>query len=105
MRYKGQYKPSELLDPVGVLAICRSQKVLTDEFISFAISSQVEYQWAPLDACVPKLEQQKYTTFIPTSDEAEKWRSASNNPKLIKDSEIGAMRTLFQGEVHNIRVG
>lgn len=38
MRYKGQYKPSELLDPVS-------------------------YEWYPLELCQPLLDQDKFFTF------------------------------------------
>lgn len=54
MRYKGQYKPSDLLCPEN-------------------------YDWVPLEQCVPKLEKAKYTRFIdkepviPSKEEMEKF--------------------------------
>jgi hypothetical protein len=39
MRYKAQYKPSDLLDPVS-------------------------YVWVPLSDCIPKLDKSPYTTFV-----------------------------------------
>jgi arginine-tRNA-protein transferase len=39
MRYKGNYVPSDLLDPES-------------------------YVWVPLADCIPKLNRSKYTTFV-----------------------------------------
>jgi hypothetical protein len=77
MRYKAQYKPSELLDPVA-------------------------YQWVPLDACVPLLDEKKYTTFLPPADGTSK--KGGDKPEKVTDAELAPMMIFHEDKVVQVRV-
>jgi len=54
MRYKGDYSPSYLADPV--------HKILLSTDISLTIPQET-YAWFPLKACVPLLDRYRYACF------------------------------------------
>jgi arginine-tRNA-protein transferase len=55
MRYKGEYFPSFLADPVGICEVGRCQQLMCDR--------QETYDWVALEKCVPALNTHRYACF------------------------------------------
>jgi arginine-tRNA-protein transferase len=61
MRYKGEYSPSYLADPVSD-NVFESRK--TGQSIPSFLQIQEEFIWFPLPDCIPQLERFRYATFV-----------------------------------------
>lgn len=57
MRYKGEYYPSYLADPV------RSDHAHLKTELLMHRSGQETYEWYPLQSCIPLLEKHRYACF------------------------------------------
>jgi len=77
MRYKGQYKPSDLLDPEGG-------------------------GWVPLEDCIPKLETSKYTRFtnnpVQKLSAEEKEKVIAKIPLWINNSKLSLLDLTSKGK-------
>ncbi|KAI6047293.1 arginine-tRNA-protein transferase [Pisolithus marmoratus] len=58
MRYKGDYSPSYLADPVRLYAINNPNTRMYTLTLD-----QEDYSWHPLESCIPLLDQHHYATF------------------------------------------
>ena len=54
MKYKGEYSPSFLADPVGVLS---DKRKLSNKF------GQEDFMWHPLQDCIELLDKYRYAAF------------------------------------------
>ncbi|KAK9767455.1 Arginyl-tRNA--protein transferase 1 [Basidiobolus ranarum] len=79
MKYKGEYKPSELLDPIT-------------------------YEWAPFDKCTSLLNKNKYTLFVPNANGTYEDISSTEampgmlDPESIADRDLEKMIVCIGGK-------
>ncbi|ORY05452.1 hypothetical protein K493DRAFT_275064 [Basidiobolus meristosporus CBS 931.73] len=85
MRYKGEYKPSELLDPIS-------------------------HGWARLDKCISLLDKSRYTRFIPDAQGSYDDESGTDiapgmlDPEEIPDQELEDMIVYTAGNFINASI-
>jgi len=59
MKYKGDYSPSYLADPVSIYLYCKCHECPSHG----RDTNQEEYTWHPLEVCTTLLDKYHYATF------------------------------------------
>lgn len=96
MKYKANYKPSDLLCPVRcfiLLGWFRGMKFIHEK--------QVTYNWIPVEQSVPELELSPFTALVGSTPSMESLINAASN---VPPSRIAMLKVYQKGQLMLVRV-